>query len=327
MTLRIEEWHSAELGPPPGLSELVADAASRDGYRAIDESALAELKAGAKEMPHAAFVARIGDRLVAYAHLSFRTTRHGWRLDLLVHPEHRRVGIGAELTRHVFDHVAWDGGGTLHLWIPATEEQTLVGRRFGFKVVRRLHQQHAPLPAPAMPAAPTVTLRSFTPEDEDGWLAVHNVAFADHPDASDWTPTDFAWRTAEPWFDADGFRLAVDGDGQILGSCWMKLHRHDDPAHDLTDHVSKLVAEIYMLSVAPRGRGTGVAQAVAADGLAWGAAQGATRAMLYVDGENAPALRLYERFGFRSTQVQTCLEAEIAPRDAGTGSNGIDESQ
>lgn len=314
MTLRIEEWHSAELGAPPGLERLVAAAIAEDGRRPLDESALAELKAGAREMPHAAFIARRGDLLVGYAHVSYRETRYGWRLDLVVLPEARGKGVGTELTRKVFDHIAWDGGGTLHLWAPERHATSGLAERFGFTAVRSLHQQHAPLPVPRVSPPAGIAMRAFQPGDAKAWLRLHNTAFAEHPDAGGWTTKDLDWRLREPWFDPDGLRIATDQAGDLRGSCWMKLHDHPDPAHDLSDTSSRLVAEIYMLGIDPSMRGTGLAAATASDGLLWGASRGAQRAMLYVDGSNAPALALYRRFGFRTTATQVCLEACVPRR-------------
>ena len=52
------------------------------------------------------------------------------------------------------------------------------------------------------------------------------------------------------------------------------------------------------VEVAPTHRGRGVARAVMAALVEWGAAQGATTAYLQVHGDNEPALRLYEGMGF-----------------------------
>lgn len=315
MTLRIAEWHSDGSGSPPGLDALAAAATEADGRKPIDESALAELKAGAKEMPHAAFIVNDGDALVGYAHVSYRESGNGRRLDVVTHPAYRRRGIGTELMRHVVDHVAWDGGGTIHLWVASNAQEWVraLAERFQMRVTRRLLQQHAPLPAPSIPIPAQITVRGFRDTDADGWLTLHNEVFAAHPDAAGWTPTDLSWRMGEPWFYPSGFRLAFD-DAGLVAYCWMKIHDHPDPAHDPADSTTKLVGEIYLLGVAPRGRSRGLADVVASDGLSWATARGATRAMLYVDEDNAPALRLYERFGYSTTRVDVCLEAEIAPR-------------
>lgn len=52
------------------------------------------------------------------------------------------------------------------------------------------------------------------------------------------------------------------------------------------------------IEVDPAHRGRGLALAVMATLVEWGAAQGATTAYLQVLGDNVPALRLYERLGF-----------------------------
>jgi GNAT superfamily N-acetyltransferase len=54
------------------------------------------------------------------------------------------------------------------------------------------------------------------------------------------------------------------------------------------------------IEVAPEHRGRGLALAVMAELVEWGAEQGATTAYLQVLGDNEPALRLYDGLGFRA---------------------------
>lgn len=56
---------------------------------------------------------------------------------------------------------------------------------------------------------------------------------------------------------------------------------------------------LFDLATDPAHRGRGLAGHLAGHLLAWGARQGATRAYLQVEVDNAPALRLYARLGFR----------------------------
>ncbi len=56
---------------------------------------------------------------------------------------------------------------------------------------------------------------------------------------------------------------------------------------------------VHGLNVLPQHRGEGHATALMAALLAWGAEQGATTVWLHVETDNAPALALYERLGFR----------------------------
>lgn len=319
--VHVEEWHSKSQGVPPGLDALVASALAADGHKPLDEHALAELKAGPQEMPHAAFIARDGDELVGYAHVSFRKTINGWRFEFVTHPSRRGEGIATMLAQHVLDHVARDGGGTLHTWAPEDQDlarQKLI-ERFGLKPIRRLLQQHAPLPAPVANSIKGITYRSFEESDAKSWLELHNVVFAEHPDAHDWTRSDLAWRMDSEWFDPSGFRLALDQEG-IVAYNWMKIHDHEGASHDAHDTETRILGEIYMLGVAPRARGTGLAGAITSEGLHWASSRGATRAMLYVDISNEPAIKLYERYGFQTTHVDTCFSMSIPGSKGSIGS-------
>jgi ribosomal-protein-alanine N-acetyltransferase len=86
------------------------------------------------------------------------------------------------------------------------------------------------------------------------------------------------------------FYVARDAVGEAIGfcSCWRVL----DEIH------------INNIAVLPEWRRGGVASALLERVLADGAAKGAHRATLEVRRSNEPALRLYERFGFRVTAVR-----------------------
>ena len=61
------------------------------------------------------------------------------------------------------------------------------------------------------------------------------------------------------------------------------------------------------LEVAPGHRRRGLATAVVADLLDWGASRGARTALLHVEVDNEPALRLYDRLGFRTHHTNRYL--------------------
>ncbi len=151
------------------------------------------------------------------------------------------------------------------------------------KIHRLLGDQ---IPAPQH----SFTIELFNPEKhKQEWLDLNNQIFIDHPDQGNWVMADLENRMAEPWFDATGFFLAIDG-GQIVGSCWSKIHH---------DHVNQgPVGELYVIGVASHYGGRGVGLAVSIAALNYFTAKGITEAMLYVDADNEKALKLYKSLGF-----------------------------
>ena len=74
------------------------------------------------------------------------------------------------------------------------------------------------------------------------------------------------------------------------------------------------------IEVDPAHRRRGLALAVMAALLEWGAERGATTAYLQVLGDNAPAIALYERLGFRPTTPT----ATWRPRRLSGGEVGVE---
>jgi mycothiol synthase len=93
----------------------------------------------------------------------------------------------------------------------------------------------------------------------------------------------------EPWFALDDFLVHDGPDGVIDGFCWTKVHRDQDPQ----------LGEIYVIGAAPERHGTGLGRALVVAGLGhlW-AGHRTPVAMLYVEADNEPALRLYLKLGF-----------------------------
>ncbi|WP_426572343.1 mycothiol synthase [Aquihabitans sp. McL0605] len=174
----------------------------------------------------------------------------------------------------------------------------LVADALGVRPSRELHQLRRPLPVadddPGREGTPALRLRPFRPgADDEAWLRVNNAAFATHPDQSGQTTESLARTLAEPWVDLDGFLVSDDPDapGELAGFCWTRVHpaTDDDP----------VLGEIFVIGVAPahHGKRLGATLVLAGlDHLAW---SGIATGMLYVEGDNAPAQKLYARLGFR----------------------------
>jgi mycothiol synthase len=193
-----------------------------------------------------------------------------------------------------------DGGGQLTWWVDGDDDHvTSLAASNGLALARGLHEMHVDLPLAARSSVPT---RPYTHDDADAWLRVNNRAFADHPEQGGWTPETLALRTAEPWFDPDGFRL-YELDGRVVAFCWTKVHREMDPP----------VGEIYVIGVDPELHGRGLGRELTLAGLDWMVDHGLASALLYVDAGNAPALRLYERLGFTIRRSRFAFAGTLTP--------------
>ena len=96
-------------------------------------------------------------------------------------------------------------------------------------------------------------------------------------------------RMAEPWFDPEGFFLAIE-DKRIVGFCWTKIH------HDFTNQDP--VGEIYVLGVDPQAHGKGLGRALTLAGMHYLVGKGLKQSMLYVDADNEAGKALYASLGF-----------------------------
>jgi mycothiol synthase len=210
--------------------------------------------------------------------------------ELVIHPLHRRHGLGLALVHAV---IAEAGGHRVRLWahgdLPAAASLAAAA---GFERFRALWQMRRslrePLDQPNFP--PGTTLRTFRPgHDEDEWVGINHRAFAEHPEQGAWTRHDLELREREPWFDPTGFFIAQRG-GAMTGFHWTKVateHDNEEPA-----------GEVYVVGVDPGQQGTGLGRALTVAGLRYLRDRGLAEAMLYVDEDNAPAIRMYTGLGF-----------------------------
>jgi mycothiol synthase len=227
---------------------------------------------------------------------------------MVVHPDVRgSTGVEVALLERAVEHVAAAGGGLVVLWVFEPDQgDDEAAARAGFRHQRDLLQERVPLPLGEEPAwPPGVEVRSFVPgQDDRAWLTVNNRAFADHPEQGGWVEATLQRRMAEPWFDPKGFLLAFDADG-LAGFCWTKVH----PATD----VDPELGEIFVIGVDPSRQGSGLGRALVVAGLAYLADRGIRTGMLFVDGDNEAALRLYESLGFTIHRRDRAYEREVAP--------------
>jgi len=243
------------------------------------------------------FTVMTGSEIAGYAYLdppSAQGDKGEVTGELVIHPEHRRQGLGRALIGELADAA---GGHVLRLWahgdLPAA---AALARAAGFERFRALWQMRRslgepltqPLEGPALPAGRV--LRTFVPgQDEDEWLKLNGRAFAQHPEQGGWTRHDLDLREREPWFDPAGFFIA-ERDGRMTGFHWTKVH---EPK----------LGEVYVVGVDPDEQGSGLGRALTLAGLRHLRDLGVDQAMLYVDEDNVPAIRMYEGLGFARATV------------------------
>ena len=248
---------------------LAAAASDADGHDPLNEEArLLLARPGASHV-----LASEGDAVVGYAQ---------WQPDaatgqLLVHPAHRRRGVGTRLLASLPRPVVWAFGD-----LP---EARGFAAASGLAPVRELLVMARSLPARLGGGLPDgVRLTGYADAARDAFLEVNALAFAGHPEQGAFDGDDLAARQAEGWWDPDGLLLAWDDEG-LAGFHWTKVHGDGR-------------GEVYVIGAHPRTAGRGLGAGLLQAGLDRLADQGCHEVVLYVDGGNTRARDLYARSGF-----------------------------
>jgi mycothiol synthase len=276
------------------ILELIAAAKQADGVAPVGDQVL-------RELPHDRtrhLVARDGDEITGYLNLTVAPAM----AELVVHPDARRRGIGAAMARTALS----EGGDDVRIWAHGNlAAARATAAALGLVVVRELLQMRRPLtdlPPVTIPEGVRITTYSG-PGDDAELVRVNNAAFAWHPEQSGWTEADIAERRGESWFDPAGLFMAVDEHtGKLLGFHWTKVHSGD-------------LGEVYVVGIDPAAQGRGLGATLTLVGLQHLAEQlpespGPT-VMLYVEADNAAAVKTYQRLGFDVFGV----DAAYAPGD------------
>jgi mycothiol synthase len=288
--------------------ELAASAGAADRVAPLSEHVLLHLRydsAGA-DTPGAErdFLLTVDGKVAGYAYLDPPGAGTDPSGELVIDPAHRRQGLGRALVEKLTGRAH---GRTLRLWAHGDlQAAARLAAAAGFERFRALLQMRRQiregLDRPEFP--PGTALRTFVPgRDEDGWLSLNARAFAEHPEQGAWTRHDLELREREPWFDPAGF-LVAERHGAMAGFHWTKVHapQGEDGA----------LGEVYVVGVDPGQRGTGLGRALTLAGLHHLRDLGLDQAMLYVDEDNVPAIRMYQALGFTRTRTDAMYSKRAA---------------
>ncbi len=282
-----------------------------DGTTPLSEDGRLALTHGRAGAVHFLWHGEDGESVVGYLYLSPADKQADRTAELCVAPPSRRRGIAGALIEAALDETS----GMLRVWAHGSlPGSTQLMAKTGFTAVRTLlllevsttDASGDPRAFDPPPTPEGIELSTFRPsQDETAWLELNARAFAHHAEQGRWTRRDLAEREAEPWFDPAGFFLAREtdgpGKGRLLGCHWTKVH----PAGA---YGPEPVGEVYVLGVDPDAEGRGLGRLLALAGLRHLTQSGLRTVILYVDGDNAPAVRLYQSLGFLSRTADMLYE-------------------
>lgn len=256
-----------------------------DGVAPLDEATLLTLRNRPED-------ATIWGDVRGFGLLVSTGSTTGGELSLVVLTQHRGTGLGRQLLLRApslpAGTTAWSHGDN-----PAAAR---LAATQGWVRTRELWVMRRPVsglpPAPETPDG--IVVRGFEAGDEAELLRVNAAAFAHHPEQGSLDEAGLRERMAESWFDPAGLVTAWEGE-KLLAFHWTKRH-------------SETEGEVYVVGVDPAAQGRGLGKLVTLLGLNHLAGVGVERIHLYVEGDNTPAVRLYEGLGFTRAAADTHVQ-------------------
>ena len=270
-----------DSGWPEVLDRVRAACRDEDGQDPLDEAARLRLKHRGLAGSVLWLAGDVGFALV-----------HDGGVDLAVAPASRRRGLGDELASATFS-----GDAPVSAWSHGDHPAAAVlAGRYGLRRARELWvmRRSAAAVLPELVAPDGVTVRGYADEDRDEVLRVNAAAFAHHPEQGSMDADDLAARMAEPWFDPAGLLVADTGSG-LSGFHWTKQHDAG-------------LGEVYVVAIDPAAQGQGLGTVLTLAGLRHLHTLGVSEVLLYVESDNAPAVRVYAGLGFTHADADTHVQ-------------------
>ncbi|MFC2058121.1 GNAT family N-acetyltransferase [Chloroflexota bacterium] len=281
------------------LADLINGADRVDGWGRVTSSERLREHLGRPEFYPALdlFLAERDGAMAGYAEISRELEIGHVIFEGVVHPAHRRLGIGTKLLERAIDHSREMGASRAHIPIPegVYPAQELVLKE-GFVLVRRHRRLQlrvgVGLPPVNLPAG--VTLRQFAPGDEERLTGIQNMAFSGSWGFKPNSVDEIGYRVGMSLCCPEGIIFAVEG-GEVVGYCWTRIDA------EYNRSCSRMCGEVFMVGVRPDWQGRGVGWGVLLAAIDHLRRQGMNEVALSVDSENTSACALYESLGFKQT--------------------------
>ncbi|GAB3696436.1 mycothiol synthase [Corynebacterium nasicanis] len=267
------------------VHDILAEAARVDGVDAFSEQFLLGLTDARRGHRHLLALEEEEVRGVAAG--------DGASWEMVVAPAYRRRGVGTALLQALGEGDVWAHGN-----LPAAQA---LAQSQGRRMTRRLlvmaitgeelqaaaqFHPHPEVEALDLPAAIERYRRDVV---EEAWLTANNEAFSWHPEQGGWDRERLSRAQETDWFAAeDVLFLWETGQPHLAGFHWTKWHTEERPEF----------GEVYVVGLASAFRGRGLGGPLLRLGLQHMVGKGAGKVILYVEADNAPAVRVYEDLGF-----------------------------
>ena len=331
-----------EIGFPAQLraqAELVCAAAlSHDGVEPLSEQATALIWADPSATLLHAWVTDEG-RLVGYGNVDARRIP---TIECVIHPTSRNQGWGERILHALLEAALRVGPGDAlsssrsegdgesldlrpmvwsHGDLPAARH---LAEHFALARTRELLQMSCPTDSLIVnlpDLAPGIDILTLAEADarfgqdamDTEMLHVNNAAFSWHPEQSGWTRDDIDSHRQEAWFAPEECVVALVTDDtahhraepQVAGFVWTKLHGVSEETPAGT------AGELYHVGVDPEIQGKRIGTVLTSLALRRLAARGVPELILYVEGDNAAALKVYERNGFTVARCDVAYRCTV----------------
>ena len=222
-------------------------------------------------------------------------------LELGIHPGHKGNSIEKDIIRSALAHSKALGARVLHLCLPPSATWINLLEREGFSRIRdywvMVWQQES---VPPVELSPGFIIESHQPGDEERLTRVQNAAFGGSWGFCPNTVEEVRYRAGMSSSSPEGILFLTQGD-ETAGYCWTRIQGESQGP----------IGVIGMIGIVPDFRGQGLGRPILLAGMEYLHSQGVKQIRLDVDGENGPAIKLYNSAGFHKARELHWFEVRL----------------